>query len=205
MSGLISKRAAKAITNDLDRLAQLFESAHAQLRIPEKVAKDFSYRCDLLSDYLEKAASDDEDAVEDVVDGNVTKVTEPDEPYMADKVDQDELTELGDKVDSGDLGKGANLKALAAQLLRLADDDEADDDEADDDEGEDKTAKKGDDDEADDEEADDEETDKTAAKLAKHLFRLLRAADDEEADDEEADDDDEGKEASFPHGYSLGA
>jgi hypothetical protein len=203
---LISKRAAKAITNDLDRLAQLFESAHAQLRIPEKVAKDFSYRCDLLSDYLEKAAADDEDAVEDIVDGDVEKVTDPDEPYMDDKTEQDELTELGDMVDSGGLGKGAHLKALAAQLLRLADDDEADDDEADDDdEGEDKTAKKGDEDEDEDGDEDEGE-DKKAARLAKHLFRLMRAAKGDEDDADDADDDDDGdKEASYPHGYSLGA
>ena len=111
MSGTISKKAAKAITTDLDRLAQLFESAYKQMGVPAKVASDFAYRCDLLSDYLEKAASDDEDAVEDVVDGDVEKVTESDEPYMADKTEQDELTELGDKVESDDLGKGASLKA----------------------------------------------------------------------------------------------
>ena len=52
----LSKQAAKAITTDLDRLAQLFEANHSTLGIPKKVAVDFAYRCDLLADFVEKNA-----------------------------------------------------------------------------------------------------------------------------------------------------
>jgi chemotaxis protein histidine kinase CheA len=208
----ITKRSAKAITTDLDRLAQLFESAHTELGVPKKVAADFAYRCDLLSDYLDKAATGDvHDDPEDIVDGNVEKVTEPDEPYMDVMVEQDDLYELREKVESGDLGKGASLKALAAQLLRLADEEEADEEEADEEEADEKaskSAKKSEEEEeedADEEDADDEaDASKSASLLAKHLLRLMKANDEADDDDDDDDDDSEAdKEAHFNHGYAL--
>jgi DNA-directed RNA polymerase subunit delta len=207
----ITKRSAKAITTDLDRLAQLFESAHTELGVPKKVAADFAYRCDLLSDYLDKAATGDvHDDPEDIVDGNVEKVTEPDEPYMDVMVEQDDLYELREKVESGDLGKGASLKALAAQLLRLADEEEADEEEADEEEADEKaskSAKKSEEEEeedADEEDADDEaDASKSASLLAKHLLRLMKANDEADDDDDDDDDSEADKEAHFNHGYAL--
>jgi DNA-directed RNA polymerase subunit delta len=209
----ITKRSAKAITTDLDRLAQLFESAHTELGVPKKVAADFAYRCDLLSDYLDKAATGDvHDDPEDIVDGNVEKVTEPDEPYMDVMVEQDDLYELREKVESGDLGKGASLKALAAQLLRLADEEEADEEEADEEEADEKaskSAKKSEEEEEEEEDADEEDADdeadasKSASLLAKHLLRLMKANDEADDDDDDDDDSEADKEAHFNHGYAL--
>ena len=69
----ISKKAASVIANDLDRLATLFETECDTLGVPKKVAVDFAMRCDLLSDYLEKNASDDEDEDSDSDDDGEEK------------------------------------------------------------------------------------------------------------------------------------
>ena len=210
----LSKEAAQAITADLDKLAQLFETDHAALGVPTNVAKDFAYRCDLLSDFVEKqaAALDRTDSIQKEFDAEVETSHQPDEAYMSDKTTQDELYELGQMVESGNLGKAAleNLASKVADLLKAAADEE----------------EKEADEEEDDKEADEEEeSDKKAhlLNLANSLLRLAADEDDadesddsdddaddsddsdDKEDDKEDDDADEGadKEASFAHGYSL--
>jgi len=56
MSTKLSKQGALQVTRDLDRIANLFESQHAVLGVSEKIANDFSMRCDLLSAQVEKTA-----------------------------------------------------------------------------------------------------------------------------------------------------
>ena len=205
----LSKEAAQAITADLDKLAQLFETDHAALGVPTNVAKDFAYRCDLLSDFVEKQAAaqlDRTDSIQKEFDQEVAVSHQPDEAYMSDKTTQDELYELGQMVESGNLGKAAleNIASKVADLLKAAADEEE------------KEA-----DEEDDKEADEEESDKKAhlLNLANSLLRLAADEDDaddsddsdekedkeDDADEKEDDDADEGadKEASFTHGYSL--
>jgi hypothetical protein len=53
----LTRRGAANVTTDLDKLANLFQSRAAALGIPEKIASDFAYRCDLLSDHIEKHAT----------------------------------------------------------------------------------------------------------------------------------------------------
>ena len=67
----ITRQGARNVTLDLDKIASLFQQHHDVLAIPEKIAMDFAYRCDLLSDHverhaisLEKAAAEDEDEEE---------------------------------------------------------------------------------------------------------------------------------------------
>ena len=206
----LSKEAAQAITADLDKLAQLFETDHAALGVPTNVAKDFAYRCDLLSDFVEKQAAaqlDRTDSIQKEFDQEVAVSHQPDEAYMSDKTTQDELYELGQMVESGNLGKAAleNIASKVADLLKAAADEE----------------EKEADEEEDDKEADEEESDKKAhlLNLANSLLRLAADEDDaddsddsdekedkeDDADEKEDDDADEGadKEASFTHGYSL--
>ena len=211
----ISKKAAKAITTDLDRLAQLFESAHTELQVPKKVALDFAYRCDLLSDYVEKNASleREDKPKEDHVDTQ----SEGEEFHE----EQTYLHELGDMVDSDGLGKAAKLAAILAELLKTAGEDEdeeaededeeagkkaSEDEEAEDeDDAEEEAGKKAsDDDDDDDDDDEDEEAGTKSAKLVALAREILRVAgDDEEAEDDEDDEDDEaGKKASI-HGYDL--
>jgi len=194
----LSKNAAKAITNDLDKLAQLFEADHAALGVPNNVAKDFAYRCDLLSDFVEKQASlDRTDSIQKEFDNEVDVSHQPDEQYMSDKTTQDELYELGQIVESGGLGKAAleQIASKVADLLKsAADEDEADEDEAAEDDAEDA----------------EDEADKKAH-LINLANNLLRLAGDEDEDEDEDDGDEDGdddaeesdKEASFGHGYSL--
>ena len=205
----LSKKAAQAITADLDKLAQLFETDHAALGVPTNVAKDFAYRCDLLSDFVEKqaAALDRTDSIQKEFDAEVETSHQADEAYMSDKTTQDELYELGQMVESGNLGKAAleNIASKVADLLKAAADEE----------------EKCADDEEDKEADEEEESDKKAhlLSLANSLLRLAADEDDaddsddsdekedkeDDADEEEDDDADEGadKEASFAHGYSL--
>jgi len=66
----LTRRGAANVTTDLDKLANLFQIRAAALGIPEKIASDFAYRCDLLSDHIEKhatrlAGESDEEAEDD--------------------------------------------------------------------------------------------------------------------------------------------
>ena len=195
----LTKEAAKAITADLDRLAQLFEADHVALGVPSTVATDFAYRCDLLSDFVEKRGGlDRTDSIQKEFDNEIETSHQPEEDYMATKTYQDELYELGQMVESGDLGKAAleNIATKVADLLKAA----GDEDEA----------------EAEEEEAEEEgsEEDEAADKkahlinLANNLLRLAGDDDDaeeddeDEADEDEDEDEDEGKKA-FAHGYGV--
>ena len=226
----ISKKAAKAITADLDRLAQLFENNHEVIGVPAKVAVDFAYRCDLLSDYVEKNASLDR---QDTFDEDAVKTeSDSDESYVdEDLKEQTYLSELGEMVDGDDLGNAAKLANLLAELLKTADDEEGEDEEADEEEAEEEASKKASDDEAEEEEAEEEEAGKKAsdeegddeeaedeegedeegsdkkAKLVALAREILRVAgDDEEADDdEEAEEEEASDKKAFSHGYDLNA
>lgn len=66
----LTRRGAANVTTDLDKIANLFQNRAAALGVPEKIAHDFAYRCDLLSDHIEKyanrlAAESDESEEED--------------------------------------------------------------------------------------------------------------------------------------------
>ena len=225
----ISKKAAKAITADLDRLAQLFERNHKVIGVPAKVAVDFAYRCDLLSDFVEKNASLDRE--DQFPDDAVKTESDSDESYVdEDLKEQTYLSELGKIVDGDDLGNAAKLAHLLAELLKTAGDEEGEDDEeeadeeaskkasddeadeeAEDEDADEEAGKKASDEdadeEADDEEADDEEGGKKA-KLVALAREILRVAADDEADDEEGEDEEGEEEASkkaFAHGYDLNA
>jgi RecA-family ATPase len=56
MPNQLTKQGALQVTADLDRLATLFMSETETLGLPEKIAKDFALRCDILSDHVEKRA-----------------------------------------------------------------------------------------------------------------------------------------------------
>jgi len=52
----LSKRGARNVSTDLDRLAGLFEENASVLGVPPRIAVDFALRCDLLSDHLERVS-----------------------------------------------------------------------------------------------------------------------------------------------------
>ena len=53
----LTRRGAANVTTDLDKIANLFQNQAEVLGIPPKIAQDFAYRCDLLSDHIEKHAT----------------------------------------------------------------------------------------------------------------------------------------------------
>jgi hypothetical protein len=65
----LNRRGAANITSDLDKIASLFQHHANELGIPEKIATDFAYRCDLLADHIEKFAGEDDKSAEDEGEG----------------------------------------------------------------------------------------------------------------------------------------
>ena len=58
------KQSALKVSATLDRIASLFENSFDSLGIPEKIAKDFAFRCDLLSDTIESNVGVDKQALD---------------------------------------------------------------------------------------------------------------------------------------------
>ena len=100
MPGL-TKRGARHVSTDLDRIADLIQSEHAVLGIPPKIAVDFAYRCDLLSDAIERMAIANAKLSEAEGDGAKDGDGEEDkkaEDETEDKEDkEDEKKEVSDK------------------------------------------------------------------------------------------------------------
>lgn len=54
MTAQLSKKAALKVGAQLDYVASLVQGNYGVLGIPEKIAKDFAFRCDALSDHVEQ-------------------------------------------------------------------------------------------------------------------------------------------------------
>lgn len=112
MAKKLTKKGAQAVTADLDRLANLFEHDYEILGVEQRIAQDMAYRCDMLSDHLEKVALTGDDVVKEqgFDPDDIGRETsgplenEPDEPYMKGEFDQQENRELREKVQDGELG-----------------------------------------------------------------------------------------------------
>ena len=62
----LTQHGAKQVSQTLDRIATLFETEARALGVPDHVATDFSYRCDLLSDHVERQAGADRTALDEL-------------------------------------------------------------------------------------------------------------------------------------------
>lgn len=115
----LTRRGARNLTATIDRIASAVQDNHALLGIDPKIAKDFAYRCDLISDAVEttavanfpKAASDfPADAIGEEVPGPlVDGEVEDDAAGHFTQGDLSELTEVAEK-----LAKAASALATAA-------------------------------------------------------------------------------------------
>ena len=56
MSPKLTRKGALNLTSSIDRIASAVQENASVLGIPENIAKDFSYRCDLISDAVERTA-----------------------------------------------------------------------------------------------------------------------------------------------------
>lgn len=113
----MTKKGARVVTKDLDKIATLFQEAHAALGIPQHIAADFARRCDLLSDTIEKNAGLDP---QDTMGKKAFDATligqekagplegDADESFMKGEFSQQENRELRERQQGGDLGAKAN-------------------------------------------------------------------------------------------------
>jgi hypothetical protein len=118
MGQKMTKMGAKEVTSALDSMAQLFEHDFETMGVPEKVAKEFALRCDLLSDHLEKQAGIEKEALtgddpvkepgfnpEEIGEEKSGPLEdEPDESFMKDEFTQQENRELRERVENNDIG-----------------------------------------------------------------------------------------------------
>jgi hypothetical protein len=130
----MTKKGARSVTQTLDRVASLFQTEWVTLGVPERIASDFAYRCDLLSDRIERVAGLDRVAL----DGD-DPVKEPgfdpegigeekngplrgdgDESYMKGEFSQQENRELRERVQDGDLGMTPNPEPQPASSGKQA-------------------------------------------------------------------------------------
>ena len=109
----LTKKGAQSVTADLDRLANLFQAEYETLGIPEKIAHDFAYRVDLLSDTIEKQAGVNREAYDAENIGREQtgpiETVDSDEPFMKGQFSQQENRELLDVVESGALSNSGTV------------------------------------------------------------------------------------------------
>lgn len=101
---------AKKITSQLDKLATMIQGQHKALGVPKKIAMDFAYRCDVLSDGIEKRALDEYDPVQEEgfdpeeigreIDGPLFQF-DSDEDYLDENFTAQEFRELRELQESG--------------------------------------------------------------------------------------------------------
>lgn len=115
MARKLTKKGALAVTADLDRIANLFQFNHRSLGIPRKIAMDFAYRADLLSDQIMKNAGIDPasnggfpaSAIGVEKGGPLEQDT--DETWMEGEFTQQENRELREEQEAGKLGPTPNI------------------------------------------------------------------------------------------------
>jgi hypothetical protein len=141
----LTRQGARNLTAALDNLAQVIQHRHDLLGLDARTATDFAYRCDLLSDAIERTASqnfplaknaaekgnDDEgmsvehgeggfdpNLIGDEVPGPL-EVVPPVEGFMEDHFTQEKYHVLGELQESGELGPVhlASLLSKAASIL----------------------------------------------------------------------------------------
>lgn len=191
-----SKAGARRITANLDALASLFQNHHRSLGIPQKVAMDFAYRCDLLSDSIDRrkqAGYFDPSEIGKEVPGPL--MYDENNPFMEGEFTREEFRALEEKQEAGELSDGiadpklasvARKAAYAAAMTAIRKAKKSEEDTAEDDKDAEDEAKK------------DEAAQKTA--MMAQLYNRLRrqAKKSEEAPAKEADEDGETAEDEEP-------
>jgi hypothetical protein len=145
----LTRQGARNLTATLDRIASVIQENPKLLGVDHRIASDFAYRCDLLSDAIEttastnfpKSAADahgagedeegmsvdhgwegsfDANSIGDEVPGPLEIVEPPSEPWMDGHFTQEKFTALGDLQTEGKMGP-VNITASIKKLeTRLA-------------------------------------------------------------------------------------
>lgn len=118
-----SMHGARRVTASLDTIATLIQSNHDALGIPAKVAMDFAYRCDMLSDAIQKpfgaknASFFNPATIAETVPGPLETLTP--RPEIAGHFTQGQFTGLSEKQESGALARGAQTHSADPKLAAL--------------------------------------------------------------------------------------
>lgn len=142
----LTRQGARNLTAALDNIAQVVQHRAAMLGLDKRTATDFAYRCDLLSDAIERTASanfplsrqagekgsDDEgmsvehgeggfdpNLIGDEVPGPLEIIEPPSEPWMDGHFTQEKYHVLGELQEAGELGPVhlASLLTKAAGII----------------------------------------------------------------------------------------
>jgi len=142
----LTRQGARNLTAALDNIAQVVQNRAALLGLDTRTATDFAYRCDLLSDAIERTAStnfplsrqaaekgnDDEgmsvehgeggfdpNLIGDEVPGPLEIIEPPSEPWMDGHFTQEKYHVLGELQEAGELGPVhlASLLTKAAGII----------------------------------------------------------------------------------------
>jgi hypothetical protein len=114
---------ARRVVAYIDKLASVIQAHHEALGLPEKVAMDFAYRCDLLSDAIPAsygpkfAAFFDPSQIAEEVPGPL--VNDPTQPFMAGHFTQEKFDQLSAKQEGGELSANAEKHVADPKLASL--------------------------------------------------------------------------------------
>ncbi len=154
----LTRQGARNLTAALDNIAQVVQHRAALLGLDKRTATDFAYRCDLLSDAIERTASanfplsrqagekgsDDEgmsvehgeggfdpNLIGDEVPGPLEIIEPPSEPWMDGHFTQEKYHVLGELQEAGELGPVhlASLLTKAAGLILAQESDKGEQEE----------------------------------------------------------------------------
>jgi len=167
----LTRQGARNLTAALDNIAQVVQHRAAMLGLDKRTATDFAYRCDLLSDAIERTASEnfplprqaaekgnddegmsvehgeggfDPNLIGDEVPGPLEIIEPPSEPWMDGHFTQEKYHVLGELQEAGELGPVhlASLLTKAAGII-LAQESDKEEQEEEQQEEVKKQAKKG--------------------------------------------------------------
>jgi hypothetical protein len=106
----MTKKGALQVVNTLDRIASLMQEDWESLGVPQRVANDMAYRCDLMSDHIEKMAGLQPSVPNQGFDPSSIAEQEAsalefdaDEPYTRDNFRNTEKRQLREKQEAGEL------------------------------------------------------------------------------------------------------
>ena len=130
---LLTRRGARNLTAAIDRIATVIQNNPDVLGIDPRIAMDYAHRCDLVSDAIESTAvtnfplrnADDNmslssdgfpaDDIGEEEPGPLEQL-DSDEPFMNDHFTQDDLHELGQKEEAGELPSADKFAAMLAEF-----------------------------------------------------------------------------------------
>lgn len=119
MTTKLTKKGARQVSKQLDRVAALFQAEHKALGLDPKIALDFAKRCDILADHVEKRAGVERTALTEfdpvketgfnpeeigIEKAGPLEMIDSDEPFMNGEFTQQENRELRYDQQSGKLG-----------------------------------------------------------------------------------------------------